>query len=227
MQEFASLKSKNSFLCAMTSTSGDPGLPAWHRQLPKPTVAAQPLLPRPSSISHHRLFADRPLGQGSHEDGPRRHSVPFIATSTPAAAAPPPPSVPARDHVEVHGTLARGGLGPTSPLIRHPDMEMTEASARPGDSNSSSISRENLCLCPPSPKIPRPRNCETDPLLFLVIQKPHLLCSFIALCTQLTLFDSVHSFPSASTSKHHRAKPRDSESGGVKDHWRTMAKSVR
>ncbi|KIW73722.1 hypothetical protein PV04_01817 [Phialophora macrospora] len=140
----------------MTSASSDhhlPNLPAWYRLLPKPPTEGYTALRRTSSLSQHHLFRDRYQDHASPgEDGARGNAVqvPPSKTSKPTTATSP----------EHKGELQRpvnGGSGSASPPVRGRSLEMGIHSHPPAVRNDSS-SKENVCLCPASPKIPRPRN---------------------------------------------------------------------
>lgn len=141
----------------MTSATSDhhlPNLPAWYRLLPKPPTEHNPALRRTSSLAQHHLFHDRPQDRASsREDGLRRNRVPVPESSKPAAA-------PSEAYIGRPRRSSNGGSGSTSPLVRGRSLDMAETESRPVGVRNNSNPRENFCLCPASPKIPRPRNCK-------------------------------------------------------------------
>lgn len=143
----------------MTSAAGNhplPNLPAWYRLLPKPQAEHNPALRRTSSLSQHHLFHDRSQDHGtSGEDGLRRSTihVPISENSNSTTAT-------SREYIREPQRLADGGSSSTSPSGRGRSLEMAETQSHPAVVRTSSNPRENVCLCPASPKIPRPRNCE-------------------------------------------------------------------
>ena len=149
-QEVAGHSTKHSFLCAMTSATSEhhlPNLPAWYRLLPKPPTEHNPALRRTSSLSQHHLFRDRPQGHASSgDDGLRRNTVHVPESSRSTNTTQVYIGEPVRP--------ANGGSGSASPSARGRSLDMTETQSR------NMNPKENLCLCPASPKIPRPRNCE-------------------------------------------------------------------
>src|SRR5260221_8032982 len=77
---------------------------------------------------------------------------------------------------------ADGGSGHPSPVVRGHSVEMTESQPQAASVPANSNSRENVCLCPASPKIPRPRNCEesttaTKAWQALIVLQQHLFYS--------------------------------------------------
>ena len=143
----------------MTSAAGNhslPNLPAWYRLLPKPQTEHNPALRRTSSLSQHHLFHDRSRDHvASGEDGLRRNTVhvPIFENSNSATAT-------SREYIREPQRLADGGSGSTSPSGRGGSLEMAETQSHSAVVRTSSNPRENVCLCPASPKIPRPRNCK-------------------------------------------------------------------
>ena len=140
----------------MTSATSEhhlPNLPAWYRLLPKPPTEHNPALRRTSSLSQHHLFHDRSQNYASSgEDGPRRATVHVPESSNSTKTTQVYIGEPQRP--------SDGGSGSASPSVRGRSLEMAETQSHPAAVRSNSNSRENLCLCPASPKIPRPRNCE-------------------------------------------------------------------
>jgi hypothetical protein len=140
----------------MTSTATDrslPNPPAWYRLLPKPVNHGIPPLPRTSSLSQHHYF-DRSSGPPSgSEDGPRRNTV-HVSERLKSF------TVPSNGHIAETQETTNSGSGSASPAPRPRSVDMADVESQPPVTRSSSASRENVCLCPASPKIPRPRNCE-------------------------------------------------------------------
>ncbi|ETI27849.1 hypothetical protein G647_00298 [Cladophialophora carrionii CBS 160.54] len=141
----------------MTSASSDnrlPNLPAWYRLLPKPAAERYPALRRTSSLSQHHLFRDRSQDRAAaREDGLRRNTdhVPAHKGSMSTAAT----------SQECIGELqipANGHSGSASSPVRERSLEMAETGSEHPVGRSNSNPKENVCLCPASPKIPRPRN---------------------------------------------------------------------
>ena len=143
----------------MTSATSEhhlPNLPAWYRLLPKPVTDRNPALRRPSSLAQHHLFHDRSEDHASSsEDSPRRNTV--HGTENSNSTAPP-----SGEDIGKESSNGGSGSGSVSPLTRSRSMEMAETQAHPTTVRTGSNARENLCLCPASPKIPRPRNCEAN-----------------------------------------------------------------
>jgi hypothetical protein len=185
----------------MTSTATDrslPNVPAWYRLLPKPAIHGIPPLPRTSSLSQHHYFHDRSsVLPPAREDGPRRNTVhvPERLKSI---------GVPSDEYIAETQETTNGGSGSASPASRARSVEMADVETQIPVTRSSSANRENICLCPASPKIPRPRNCE----------------DVTTACGHERTNDgfSLHFVPSASTSQHHRPESRYPESGSFKDH---------
>lgn len=141
----------------MTSATSDrhlPNLPAWYRLLPKPPTELNPALRRTSSLAQHHLFHDRPQDRtSSREDGLRKNTVPVPESSKSVAAT-------SGEYIGGPQRSSNGGSGSTSPHLRGRSLEMAETDSRPVGVRNNSNPRENFCLCPASPKIPRPRNCK-------------------------------------------------------------------
>ncbi|KAJ4673907.1 slightly ste11-like protein [Exophiala dermatitidis] len=117
--------------------------PAWYRRLPRPPTEHNLALRRTSLLSQHHLFRDRDLDRD--RDRSSRHAS--------------PEDVPRRNTTDK--PTANGGLEHrASPLQReHHHLEMAEERGK--NDNSLTVDahpRDHLCLCPPDPKIPRPRN---------------------------------------------------------------------
>ncbi|OAP58167.1 hypothetical protein AYL99_07257 [Fonsecaea erecta] len=133
----------------MTSAASDhhlPNQPAWYRLLPKPPTGHNLALRRGSSLAQHHLFRDRsPTGRAARQDGatvqlPERSSHPATAVR--------------EEDIEQPRKTANGDSGSISPSRRGRSLDME---IQPAVSKSTH-SREHICLCPASPKIPRPRN---------------------------------------------------------------------
>lgn len=138
----------------MTSSQDHP-LPAWYRLLPRPHTEALPSLARSSSLSQHHLVHAQSSDYPSAEDGLRRNTVHFTKVGS-------KPSSTLTEYVEREQQGANGEAGVSSPLKQAiVSSEMTEQQPHSDPSKNAAHSRENICLCPPDPKIPRPRNCET------------------------------------------------------------------
>ncbi|KIX02124.1 uncharacterized protein Z518_08063 [Rhinocladiella mackenziei CBS 650.93] len=134
----------------MTSSTHEPPAPAWYRRLPKPPTEANPALHRASLLSQHHLFHDRPLGPGLEDDAPRRNTIHFPESSN---------SISSRE--EDAGRQRPSGNGDSetaSPPKGGPSLDT--ADIQPGGDilPNTPYLREHFCLCPPDPKIPRPRN---------------------------------------------------------------------
>ena len=154
IQEFGWPRSKNSFLYAMTPSTYAPQPPGWYRLLPRPPTEHNPALHRTSSLLQHHLFPDPSPGHSSEEDVPRRNTIHGLEGSNSTADS---------------ATYIGGGCSTTNavpessvsaPRSRSLDMEKEQSQS--GAFPNRSHPREHLCLCPPDPKIPRPRNCEVS-----------------------------------------------------------------
>lgn len=127
--------------------------PAWYRRLPRPPTEHNPALRRTSLLSQHHLFRGRSPVLPVEEDVPRRNTVHLPESSNHSSAL--------ADHVERQEPAANGVLEAAPPSQRGHSLDMAEEPAKKVDLATSSQPREHLCLCPPDPKIPRPRNCKT------------------------------------------------------------------
>lgn len=196
----------------MTPSMHEPPPPALHRRLPNPAIDHTTGLHRNSSLSQHHLFHDQLPDHARDEHGARRHTV----------------QLPQNSNLEPNNrgeptlrSMLSPGYASRMRSERSASGEMVEEPTQQNSNHSISYSREHVCLCPPDPKIPRPRNC----MLSSSCSSPSL---FRSCSDRMRLIHScsIHSFPSAPTRQHYCPESRHSESGGLKDYWRTMAEAV-
>ena len=191
----------------MTPSTHGPQPPAWYRLLPRPPTEHNPALRRTSSLSQHHLFPDPSPGHTSEEDVPRRNTV-HVLKSTNSTT---------NSATYIAGRHSTTDAVPETSIAapRSRSLDMAEEPSQPGALLNRPHHREHLCLCPPDPKIPRPRNCEVAhiPLLENIFATLKIRWQSANLC------NSVHPISPASTGWYPSGKPRHSKSGGVKDHW--------
>lgn len=154
-----------------------PPPPALHRRLPNPAADhAAPALHRTSSLSRQHLFSDLappPLHhnhhqrqqQNGHEDTAaiaRRNTVQFPQQHHPEASSPGSTADRTFRSMSVAGHHASSGCSSDrDPPPSHSREMVDEQSSQHTNSRNPSFAREHVCLCPPDPKIPRPRNCKS------------------------------------------------------------------
>lgn len=190
---------------------------ALHRLLPNPaTEHTAPALHRTSSLSEHHLFHDLPrphppaLHSGREEiPVARRSTVHFphhhlSGLSSPGSGT----SIPLRSMSISEHQDSSGASSDRIPA--HIGEMVNDHSSQHNNDHNASISREHVCLCPPDPKIPRPRNCKSVlclvPSLSQLSKFPEFLFvaedSFPSSACGRTCFNSLqHLFFSANINK--------------------------
>jgi hypothetical protein len=155
-----------------------PPPPALHRRLPNPAADhAAPASHRTSSLSHHHLFGDlappapppsshhHNHHQNGHEDPAaiaRRNTVQFPQQHHPEVSSPGSKADIAFRSMSVAGHHASSaGSSDRVPPPSHSGEMVDDQSSQHTNSRNASFTREHVCLCPPDPKIPRPRNCKS------------------------------------------------------------------
>lgn len=160
-----------------------PPPPALHRRLPNPIADhSAPALHRTSSLSQHHLFNDLapppppPHHQNGGEDNatatrrntvhlPQQHLSEISSSTSRADLAFRSMSV-AGHHASADSS------SDTGPPPLHSGVMLDEQPPQPNHDRNTSFAREHVCLCPPDPKIPRPRNCKN----LFTLAFPLLMC---------------------------------------------------
>lgn len=183
-QEFHTIvSSKNSFFGQAMTPSIHEHLPpppaaALHRRLPNPAAEHNPpALHRTSSLSERPLFHGFP-----NPPLPALHSGREDSTIARRSTVQLPHHH--HHHSEISSPGSRAGIalrsmsiseyhdpsGATADRIPpHAGEMVNEHSSQHNNNNNHNapFPTDRICLCPPDPKIPRPRNCKT--VLFLVL----------------------------------------------------------
>ncbi len=145
-------KSKNSFLSAMTPPTHESSAPAWYRRLPKPPTEPNPTFRRTSLLSQHHLLHGRSPGRELEERAPQGSPVHAHKSSQPRNGS--------QEYIAALRLTTDGETETASSSKRGRLFSMAEEGQTQAEpASSTSNVREHLCLCPPDPKIPRPRNC--------------------------------------------------------------------
>ncbi|KAL2431664.1 hypothetical protein ABEF95_012587 [Exophiala dermatitidis] len=155
--------------------------PAWYRRLPRPPTEHNLALRRTSLLSQHHLFPDRDRDldrsprRASPEDVPRRNTVQLPHISEPVFS-------PAK-HVETDKPTANGGPEHRASQLQRDHQHLEMAEERGKNNNALAIDahpRDHLCLCPPDPKIPRPRNYADKEVTAFILFRQHQQASILA-----------------------------------------------
>lgn len=140
----------------MSISVPDPSI-SWYRVLPKPTALLYDNFHRPfsnDSLLQHHINSDESFNAVSDTSAGRRITVPSIAYSETLRSTQPIQS-PVRDSI---GSIGSAYID-DDPVTRKRKASLMEDGRQPQDQSPQNEESENqLCLCQPDPKIPRPRN---------------------------------------------------------------------
>jgi len=148
-----------------------PPPPALHRRLPNPIADhSAPALHRTSSLSQHHLFNDLapPPPPYHHQNGgednaavTRRNTVHFPQQHlTEISSSGSRTDLAFRSMSAATHHAAADSDPSTVPRPSHSEEMIDEQPSLQNQNRNASIAREHVCLCPPDPRIPRPRNCK-------------------------------------------------------------------